>query len=73
MCIIISFGLYLCLILCPQWASMSEKEKAVYFTEAERRKQIHSQQNPGWSYKMNYVGTYRPHTIYSDSAEFCFL
>lgn len=46
-----------CVVFCLQWKSLSSKEKDIYFTEAEKRRQVHQKENPGWTNKDNYVST----------------
>lgn len=55
------WSILMCVLFCWQWGSLSSREKEVYFTEAERHKQDHQMQNPGWTNKDNYVSTHRPH------------
>ncbi|TWW64501.1 Transcription factor 7-like 1-B HMG box transcription factor 3-B [Takifugu flavidus] len=42
-------------VLGKMWGTLSDKEKAVYFEEAERCKKLHQLENPGWTTKDNYL------------------
>lgn len=44
-----------CFVVCPQWKSLSEKEKAKYFHQANKERQLHAQKYPYWSSNDNYV------------------
>ncbi|KAK2919441.1 hypothetical protein Q8A73_003812 [Channa argus] len=41
-------------ILGHRWASLSKKEKQIFYEKAEEERLLHSRQNPGWSSSNNY-------------------
>ncbi|KAM8725480.1 transcription factor 7-like [Acanthopagrus schlegelii] len=41
-------------VLGQRWKSLSAEEQAVYYQQAQREKELHAQQHPGWSVSQNY-------------------
>ncbi|XP_030260528.1 transcription factor 7-like isoform X2 [Sparus aurata] len=42
------------MVLGQRWKSLSAEERAVYYQQAQREKELHAQQHPGWSVRQNY-------------------
>lgn len=54
-----------CVVVCPQWRSLTKEQQAKYFSQAEKERLLHSQQHPECSTQDNYVSTPCSHTTHT--------